>query len=57
VGIATGHLIQALVTRPHPKAHEFSEQAFGRDNDADRPYMLIVAVYPDETATIPSPYQ
>lgn len=45
--------MQALVTRPHPKAHEFSEQVCGRDNDVDRPYMLIVAGHPDEAAIIP----
>ncbi|RXJ71838.1 nitroreductase family protein [Veronia nyctiphanis] len=61
VGIATGFLIQALhnaglVTLTHtPKPMSFLKKVCGRDNDNDndRPYMLIIAGYPEEGATIP----
>ncbi|MFD2176901.1 nitroreductase family protein [Veronia pacifica] len=61
VGIATGFLIEALhsaglVTLTHtPKPMSFLKKVCGRDNDNDndRPYMLIVAGYPEEGATIP----
>lgn len=60
VGIATGFLIQALHhaglgTLTHtPKPMSFLSKVCGRDNDVDRPYMLIVVGYPDEGATIPA---
>ena len=59
VGIATGFLLQALHhaglgTLTHtPKPMSFLSKVCGRDNDVDRPYMLIVAGYPDEGASIP----
>lgn len=59
VGIATGFLIQALHhaglgTLTHtPKPMSFLSKICGRDNDVDRPYMLIVAGYPDKDATVP----
>ncbi|MDO6678261.1 nitroreductase family protein [Shewanella sp. 4_MG-2023] len=59
VGIATGFLIQALHnaglgTLTHtPKPMSFLSKVCGRDNDNERPYMLIVAGYPDENATVP----
>ncbi len=59
VGIATGFLIQALHTAglgtlTHtPKPMSFLSKICGRDNDVDRPYMLIVAGYPADGATIP----
>ncbi|MBT1443784.1 nitroreductase family protein [Shewanella sp. JM162201] len=59
VGIATGFLIQALHhaglgTLTHtPKPMSFLSKICDRDNDVDRPYMLIVAGYPAEDATIP----
>lgn len=59
VGIATGFLIQALhhsglATLTHtPKPMSFLSKICGRDNDNERPYMLIVAGYPAEDATIP----
>ncbi|WP_299796178.1 nitroreductase family protein [uncultured Shewanella sp.] len=59
VGIATGFLLQALHhaglgTLTHtPKPMSFLSRVCGRDNDIDRPYMLIVVGYPDEGATIP----
>jgi len=60
VGIATGFLLQALHhaglgTLTHtPKPMSFLSKVCGRDNDIDRPYMLIVVGYPDEGATIPA---
>ncbi|RTR34982.1 nitroreductase family protein [Shewanella atlantica] len=60
VGIATGFLLQALHhaglgTLTHtPKPMSFLSKVCGRDNDVDRPYMLIVVGYPDEGATIPA---
>ncbi|GGB57037.1 nitroreductase family protein [Shewanella inventionis] len=59
VGIATGFLIQALHhaglgTLTHtPKPMSFLSKVCGRDNDNERPYMLIIAGYPAEDATIP----
>jgi iodotyrosine deiodinase len=59
VGIATGFLLQALHhaglgTLTHtPKPMSFLSKVCGRDNNVDRPYMLIVAGYPDEGASIP----
>ncbi|RKF19825.1 nitroreductase family protein [Alginatibacterium sediminis] len=59
VGIATGFLIQALhnsglATLTHtPKPMSFLSKVCGRDNDNERPYMLIVAGYPHEAATVP----
>ncbi|WP_394205236.1 nitroreductase family protein [Shewanella waksmanii] len=59
VGIATGFLLQALHhaglgTLTHtPKPMSFLSKVCNRDNDIDRPYMLIVVGYPDEQATIP----
>lgn len=59
VGIATGFLLQALHhaglgTLTHtPKPMSFLSKVCGRDNDVDRPYMLIVVGYPDQDATIP----
>lgn len=59
VGIATGFLLQALHnaglgTLTHtPKPMSFLSKICGRDNDVDRPYMLIVTGYPAEGATIP----
>lgn len=60
VGIATGFLLQALHhaglgTLTHtPKPMSFLSKVCGRDNDVDRPYMLIVVGYPDDGATIPA---
>ena len=59
VGIATGFLLQALHhaglgTLTHtPKPMSFLSKVCGRYTDVDRPYMLIVAGYPDEGASIP----
>ncbi|GEM76611.1 nitroreductase family protein [Vibrio sagamiensis] len=59
VGIATGFLLQALHnaglgTLTHtPKPMSFLSKICGRDNDVDRPYMLIVTGYPEDDATIP----
>ncbi|MGI1999575.1 nitroreductase family protein [Shewanella frigidimarina] len=59
VGIATGFLIQALHyaglgTLTHtPKPMSFLSKVCGRDNDNERPYMLIIAGYPADDATIP----
>jgi iodotyrosine deiodinase len=60
VGIATGFLIQALHnaglgTLTHtPKPMSFLSKICKRDNDNERPYMLIIAGYPSEDATIPA---
>ena len=60
VGIATGFLIQALHhaglgTLTHtPKPMSFLSKVCGRDNDNERPYMLIIAGYPADDATVPS---
>ncbi|NKF51307.1 nitroreductase family protein [Shewanella sp. WXL01] len=60
VGIATGFLLQALHnaglgTLTHtPKPMSFLSKVCGRDNDNERPYMLIVAGYPAEDATVPA---
>ena len=59
VGLATGFLLQALHhaglgTLTHtPKPMSFLSKICGRDNDNERPYMLIVTGYPAEDATIP----
>ncbi|MFT6255497.1 MAG: nitroreductase [Cellvibrionaceae bacterium] len=59
VGISTGFLIQALHhaglgTLTHtPKPMSFLSKVCGRDNDNERPYMLIIAGYPADGATIP----
>ncbi|GGQ20364.1 nitroreductase family protein [Shewanella litoralis] len=59
VGIATGFLIQALHhaglgTLTHtPKPMSFLSKVCGRDNDNERPYMLIIAGYPADNATVP----
>ncbi len=60
VGIATGFLLQALHhaglgTLTHtPKPMSFLSKVCGRENDNERPYMLIVAGYPAEDATVPT---
>ena len=57
--IATGFLIQALhhaglATLTHtPKPMSFLSKICGRDNDNERPYMLIIAGYPADDATVP----
>ncbi|WP_285163316.1 nitroreductase family protein [Shewanella goraebulensis] len=59
VGIATGFLLQALHnaglgTLTHtPKPMSFLSKVCGRDSDNERPYMLIIAGYPDDGATVP----
>ncbi|RRS10289.1 nitroreductase family protein [Pseudoalteromonas sp. J010] len=59
VGIATGFLIQALhnaglATLTHtPKPMSFLTELCGRDKDNERPYMLLIAGYPSDEATIP----
>lgn len=59
VGIATGFLIQALhhaglATLTHtPKPMSFLSKVCGRDKSNERPYMLIIAGYPSENATVP----
>ncbi|CAM4263718.1 nitroreductase family protein [Pseudoalteromonas byunsanensis] len=59
VGIATGFLIQALhhaglATLTHtPKPMSFLTDICGRDKDNERPYMLLIAGYPAEDATVP----
>ena len=58
VGIATGFLINALhssglVTLTHtPKPMSFLSKICNRD-DNERPYMLLIAGYPAEDATVP----
>ena len=58
VGIATGFLITALhnaglVTLTHtPKPMSFLSKLCQRPDD-ERPYMLLIAGYPDENATVP----
>ncbi|NVJ96754.1 MAG: nitroreductase family protein [Alphaproteobacteria bacterium] len=58
VGIATGFLISALhhaglVTLTHtPKPMNFLNEICGRP-DSERPYILLVAGYPEEGTTIP----
>ncbi|MEO2269006.1 nitroreductase family protein [Pseudoalteromonas pernae] len=60
VGLATGFLIQALhrsglATLTHtPKPMSFLTEICGRDRDNERPYMLIIAGYPAEDATVPA---
>jgi len=60
VGIATGFLIQAchqagLVSLTHtPKPMSFLSKICKRDNDNDRPYMLLVVGYPADDATVPA---
>ena len=59
VGIATGFLIQALhhsglVTLTHtPKPMSFLTKICNRNPDNERPYMLLIAGYPAEDATVP----
>ncbi|MGS0680241.1 nitroreductase family protein [Shewanella sp. 125m-7] len=59
VGIATGFLIQALHnaglgTLTHtPKPMSFLTKVCGRDSNNERPYMLIIAGYPSDDATVP----
>ncbi len=59
VGLATGMLIQGLhrsglATLTHtPKPMSFLTEICGRDRDNERPYMLIIAGYPSDDATIP----
>ncbi|OEG72578.1 nitroreductase [Shewanella colwelliana] len=59
VGIATGFLIQALhhaglATLTHtPKPMSFLSKVCGRDKSNERPYMLIIAGYPSDDATVP----
>ncbi|WP_397471234.1 nitroreductase family protein [Rheinheimera sp.] len=59
VGLATGFLLQALHhaglgTLTHtPKPMSFLSKICGRDNDNERPYMLIVTGYPAADATVP----
>ena len=59
VGLATGFLIQALhnaglATLTHtPKPMSFLTDICGRDRDNERPYMLLIAGYPSEDATVP----
>ena len=59
VGLATGFLIQALhnaglATLTHtPKPMSFLTDICGRDRDNERPYMLLIAGYPSEEATVP----
>lgn len=60
VGIATGFLINAchqagLVSLTHtPKPMSFLSKICQRDNDNDRPYMLLVVGYPADDATVPA---
>ena len=60
VGIATGFLIQAchqvgLATLTHtPKPMSFLSKICNRDNNNDRPYMLLVVGYPADDATVPA---
>lgn len=60
VGIATGFLIQAchqvgLVSLTHtPKPMSFLSKICERDNDNDRPFMLLVVGYPADDATVPA---
>lgn len=59
VGLATGFLLQALHhaglgTLTHtPKPMSFLSKICGRDNDNERPFMLIVTGYPAADATVP----
>jgi iodotyrosine deiodinase len=59
VGLATGFLLQALHhaglgTLTHtPKPMSFLSKICQRDNDNERPYMLIVTGYPADDATVP----
>jgi len=59
VGIATGFLIQALhhsglVTLTHtPKPMSFLTKICNRNPDNERPYMLLIAGYPADDATVP----
>ncbi|WP_046006917.1 nitroreductase family protein [Pseudoalteromonas rubra] len=59
VGIATGFLIQALhhaglATLTHtPKPMSFLMEICQRDKENERPYMLLIAGYPAEDATVP----
>ena len=59
VGLATGMLIAALhlaglATLTHtPSPMKFLNEILGRPKDAERPFLLLVAGYPDERATVP----
>ncbi|MCF2859922.1 nitroreductase family protein [Pseudoalteromonas sp. SMS1] len=59
VGIATGFLIQSLhnaglATLTHtPKPMSFLTEICQRDRDNERPYMLLIAGYPADDATVP----
>lgn len=60
VGLATGFLIQALhrcglATLTHtPKPMSFLTDICKRDKDNERPYMLLIAGYPSDDATVPA---
>ena len=60
VGLATGFLIQGLhraglATLTHtPKPMSFLSEICGRNQDNERPYMLIVVGYPSDDATVPN---
>ena len=59
VGLATGMLITALhvaglATLTHtPSPMKFLNEILGRPKDAERPFLLLVAGYPDEQAMVP----
>ena len=59
VGLATGMLIAALhlaglATLTHtPSPMKFLNEILGRPKDAERPFLLLVAGYPDEQAMVP----
>ena len=59
VGLATGMLIAALhlaglATLTHtPSPMKFLNEILGRPKDAERPFLLLVAGYPDERAMVP----
>ena len=59
VGIATGMLIAALhmaglATLTHtPSPMKFLNEILGRPKAAERPFLLLVAGYPEENATVP----
>ena len=59
VGIATGMLIAALhmaglATLTHtPSPMKFLNEILGRPKAAERPFLLLVAGYPDEDAKVP----
>ena len=59
VGLATGMLITALhmaglATLTHtPNPMKFLNEILGRPKDAERPFLLLVAGYPEEGARVP----